>query len=317
MILVTGATGFIGGHLLEALSAAGERVRCLVRRKTDLPAEPAFGDLARNEGLADALRGVRAVIHLAGVTKALRPEEYYTGNVAATRHLLQAACGVERFVHVSSLAAIGPGSHGRPVTEDDEPHPLTHYGRSKRMAEESVRASALADRAVILRPPVVYGPRDTDVFQMLKSVSRGWTVQIAGGERRFSAIYVKDLAQALLLALRRAPANAAAYFVAHPDPVTWTRLGDTAAAIMGRRVRAVTVPRAVARGIGFGAEIWSMLVQKPGIISREKVAEACCDNWLCSTGRARKEWGFEAPTDLRTGLAETLAWYREAGWLHY
>jgi nucleoside-diphosphate-sugar epimerase len=330
MILVTGGTGFIGTHLLEKLAAQGEAVRALVRRTgvthrgathrfpRVLPAgvETVYGDLAGNLGIAEALRGAHAVIHLAGVTKALRSRDYYTGNVSATEHLARAMAGLGiRLVHVSSLAAIGPATDGAPLSEDAEPHPLTHYGKSKLAAERVVRE--LAPDAVIVRPPVVYGPRDTDVFHLLKSISKGLVLEIAGGERWFSTIYVKDLVEGLLAAVAAPRAAGRAYFLAHAKPVSWRQLGVSAARIMARTPRVLTVPVAVAHAVGACGEVWARLSGKPGIVSREKVAEARCRAWTCDTGRAARELGFVAPTSLDEGLAATLAWYKEAGWLTY
>jgi nucleoside-diphosphate-sugar epimerase len=319
MTLVTGGTGFIGSHLLDKLSALGEPARCLLRRKARprrLPAgiEAAYGDLSSGEGVEEAVRGADTVIHLAGVTKALAARDYYAGNVGATETLVRALAGrAVRLVHVSTLAAIGPSRDGTPVDEDAQPHPLTHYGKSKLEAERTVRA--LAPDAVIVRPPVVYGPRDTDVFQVLRSISRGWMLEIAGGERWFSAIYVGDLVEGLLAARRGTGGRA--YFLAHPQPVSWSELGAAAAGIMARRPRVVRVPPSVAYAVGCCAEAWSHLTHKPGIISREKVAEARCRWWTCDTRRAAAELGFEARTPLASGLAETLAWYKEAAWLKY
>ena len=175
MILVTGGTGFIGGHLLEKLGGAGEPVRCLLRRDPRRPLPPGVetvrGDLLAPQGLDAALRGVDTVIHLAGVTKALRPADYYAGNLRATENLAVALQGRPiRLVHVSSMAAAGPG---KALVEDAEPRPVSHYGCSKLEAERVVRA--LLPEAVIVRPPVVYGPRDADVYQILKSVAKGIT----------------------------------------------------------------------------------------------------------------------------------------------
>jgi nucleoside-diphosphate-sugar epimerase len=321
MVLVTGGTGFIGTHLLERFAANGESVRALVRRTSrprSLPAgvEAVYGDLASGEGISDALEGAHAVIHLAGVTKALRPQDYYTGNVTATRQLAHAMAGrAIRLVHVSSLAAIGPAAPGAPLREDDEPHPLTHYGKSKLEAEEVVRS--LAPDAVIVRPPVVYGPRDTDVFQFLKSISKGLVLEISGGERWFSAIYVKDLVAGLLAAAASPRAAGRAYFLAHAKSVSWRQLGASAARIMARTPRVLTVPFAVANAIGACGELWARFTRKPGILSREKIAEARCMAWTCDTSRAEQELGFVAPTSLDDGLAATLAWYKGAGWLTY
>jgi len=319
MILVTGGTGFIGSHLLDKLSALGQPARCLLRRKARprcLPPgiEAACGDLTSGEGVEEAVRGADTVIHLAGVTKALAARDYYTGNVRATETLLRALAGrAIRLVHVSTLAAIGPSRDGAPVDEDAQPRPLTDYGKSKLEAERTVRA--LAPGAVIVRPPVVYGPRDTDVLQLLRSISKGWVLEIAGGERWFSAIYVGDLVEGLLAASRGAPGRA--YFLAHPEPVSWSALGAAAARIMARQPRVLRVPPSVAYAVGLGAEAWSHLTRQPGIISREKVAEARCRWWTCDTRRAAAELGFQARTPLATGLAQTLAWYKEAAWLKY
>lgn len=319
--LVTGGTGFVGSHLLERLAAAGEPFRCLVRRNARRRALPAGvstveASLETGDGLDRALDGIGAVIHLAGVTKALRPEEYYTGNAGATAALAKAMAGKGiRLVHVSTLAAAGPSPDGTPLDEDGAPHPFSHYGKSKLEAELAVRA-ALAD-AVIVRPPVVYGPRDTDVFQILKSVARGFVLQIGEGERYFSAIFVRDLADGLLAAARHPAAAGRTYYLAHPVPVTWSGLGSAAARIMGRKARLVRVPVGLARAVGLGAEMLSWFSRKPGIVSRGKVAEAECRYWTCNPQRAATELGFQALTDLDAGLAETLAWYKEAGWLKY
>ena len=175
----------------------------------------------------------------------------------------------------------------------------------------------LAPDAVIVRPPVVYGPRDTDVFQLLKSISKGLVLEMAGSERWFSAIYVKDLVAGLLAAARAPRAAGRTYFLAHAQPVSWRQLAASAARIMARTPRVVTVPFAVAYAVGACAELRARLFGKPGIVSREKIAEARCRLWTCDTTRAAGELGFVAPTSLDEGLEQTLAWYKEAGWLTY
>jgi nucleoside-diphosphate-sugar epimerase len=321
MILVTGGTGFIGSHLLERLSASGVPARCLLRRRKSprpLPpgVEPAYGDLASGQGVEDALRSADAVIHLAGVTKALTVADFYSGNVLATGILVRAMAGrAIRLVHVSSLAAIGPSRDGTPIGEDEPPHPLTDYGKSKLEAEALVRE--LAPEAVIVRPPVVYGPRDTDVFQLLKSISQGLVIEISGGDRWFSAIYVDDLVDGLLAAAQCPAAAGRAYFLANPKPSTWGELSSAAARIMGCRPRVLRVPIGAAKAVGFSAEMWSRITRKPGIVSRQKIREAQCRWWTCDTRRAAAELPFQAKTPLEAGLALTLAWYKEAGWLKW
>ena len=321
MYLVTGGSGFIGRHLLAKLCALQLPVRCLGRGTARLEGVPAGVEMARadwstGEGIEAALAGVDIVIHLAGVTKALAPADYYEGNVRATETLARLLAGRPiRLVHVSSLAAAGPGTDGKPLTEDSPPHPVSNYGRSKLEGER--RAAHWRPDAVIVRPPVVYGPRDTDVFQMLKSVAAGWSVEIGGGQRWVSAIYVEDLAEGLIAAAQTPAAAGRTYFLTHSKAVSWSELAATAARLMGRRVRTVRIPPAVARAAGFCAEMWSKLTRRPGIVSRDKVAEACYSAWTCDGSRAERELGFRAATSLEAGLAQTLAWYKEAGWLQY
>jgi len=321
MILVTGGTGFIGSHLLQKLSELGEPTRILARPRRVSPQFPAgmeavSGNLISGDGVPEALHGVDTVIHLAGVTKALHQRDYYTGNVRGTETLARAMQERSiRLVHVSSLAAIGPSQSNAPVQEDADPRPLTHYGKSKLEAERIVRA--LAPDAVIVRPPVVYGPRDTDVFTLLKSISKGLVLEIAGGERRFSAIYVEDLVEGLIAAARAPSAAGRAYFLAHPKPASWSELAAIAAGVMDVHPRVLRIPLGVAYGAAFCAELWSRVTRLPGIISREKVSESQCTAWICDSVRAAAELGFVARTPLGAGLAKTLAWYREAGWLKY
>ena len=191
LVLVTGATGFIGSHLVERLVELGARVRCLVRHSSSLRYLPhegielVYGELATGEGLEAAVEGAGVVLHVAGVTKAFSESAHYAGNLRGTENLLRAcerqSASVRRFVHVSSLAAVGPSPDSSPLGEDAEPHPLTWYGRSKLAAEKAVRASSLSWRAVIVRPPLVYGPRDTDVFEVFRTVARGRLLRVGGG----------------------------------------------------------------------------------------------------------------------------------------
>jgi nucleoside-diphosphate-sugar epimerase len=316
MFLITGATGFIGSHLVDRLCAEGRPVRALVRRlDREWRCDAVCCDLVSGKGIEEALDGVDIVIHLAGATKALNPEDYFRANVRATANLARALRGsAVRMVHVSSLAAAGPSPDGVPLTEDAPPHPVSQYGRSKLEGEHAVRESK--PDAIIVRPPVVYGPRDTGVFRILKSVSRGWSLQIGGGERWFSAVYVHDLVDGLIRAACDAPAGGV-YFLAHPEPNSWTGLSSAAARIMGIQPRTVRVPLPAAYAVAYCAEVWSQATRRPGIVSRDKIDEAQRPHWTCDPARAAAEFGWRAATPLEDGLRQTLAWYREAGWIRY
>lgn len=316
MILVTGGSGFIGSHVLERLAGSGHPVRALLRRKITLPAgiEPVYGDLATGEGIEEALRGVNEVVHIAGAVTAARPDDYYAGNVTASENLARAAAG-RTFLHVSSLAAGGPCSGEQPVDEDTPPAPVTHYGKSKLQGEKAVRA--LLPDAIVIRPPVVYGARDRGVFKIFQSICRGIVPQIGGGERWFSCVLVDDLVSAMLSAMRHPAAKGRTYYISNPEPLTWTSLGELAARAMHRKPRIVSIPLPLAYTIGWFGEMAGYLSGRPGFVSREKIREATQRRWVCSPRRAAAELGIEASTPHAAGIARTLAWYKEAGWLKY
>jgi nucleoside-diphosphate-sugar epimerase len=283
--VVTGASGFIGSHLVDALLKRGVRVRCLAGSRP----LPAGVEAVPAGSLAQAAAGAGAVFHLAGVTKALCAADYRTGNVELTARVLDATSAAGRFVHVSSLAAVNP---------------VSAYGRSKRDAE-----TVVARRAVIVRPPVVYGPGDRDVLQFFCWAVRGWAPQV-GGEHHFSILYVRDLADGLIAAGEHPAATAGRVFeLANPRPVTWYELGAAAG-----RVRRLAIPAWAGYAAGLAAEALARLTGRPGILSRDKIREGCRD-WIADTAAAQAELGFEARTPLEQGVTETLRWYREAGWL--
>jgi dihydroflavonol-4-reductase len=330
-VLVTGASGFIGSHLVERLFAEGAQVRCLLRptsprgRARYLPsirARPVLGDLLTGRGVAEAVDGASVVFHLAGVTKALRASDYYLGNVKATENLLRAMASTEassgaRLVHVSSLAAIGPGADNVPLREDAPPRPLSHYGRSKLQGEQAVRASSISERATVVRPPVVYGPRDTDVLQVFQAAIRGWMVRIGRGESYFSFIYVADLVDGLILAAERGQSAGKAYFLANPEPASWSEFGAIAAAITRKGLRTLTLPVWAACLAGSCADLIARAKGRPGIVSRDKIDDVRQRYWICDAARAAADLGFEAQTSLREGIAATLEWYRQEHWLSY
>ena len=200
---------------------------------------------------------------------------------------------------------------------DFPPHPVSHYGRSKLAAEQAVHTSPLRERTAIVRPPVVYGPGDRDVYQVLRTAARGWLLQIGSADRRFSLIYVDDLAEGLIAAADHPDAGGKIFYLAHRAPVSWGEFGAAAAGIMRRSLHTMAVPEKAAYAAGLFGEWWSRMSGTPGILSRDKVTEACCEGWVCDSSRARRELGFYAPTGLEDGLRRTLTWYREAGWLKF
>lgn len=323
-VLVTGGTGFVGSHLVELLLRRGYEVTCLVRDLgkprwlQGLPARLVEGDCADPRSLREAVRGQSVVFHVAGLTKALRPREYYEVNHLGTRNLLEACAregrGIRKFMLVSSLAAAGPASQGRAVTDADIPHPVSDYGRSKLMAETETLRFRERFPIVILRPTAVYGPRDADVFEVFRWASKGLILDLRG-ERFLNWCYVGDLAEALVLAGERQVPGGSVYFVAEDRVYSLTEFHQALQRSGGVTARVISVPLWAGWAIGAAAEAAGLLRGRAPIMNRQKVCEASQRYWTCDLGKARAELGFTARVPLEEGLKRTWQWYRENNWI--
>jgi nucleoside-diphosphate-sugar epimerase len=324
-VLVTGGTGFIGSHLVELLLDRGQEVTCLVRdpERTrwlrGLPVRILRGDCMQPDSLAAAVRGAAVVYHVAGLTKAFRPQDFYEVNQQGTRNLLEAcaanASDLRKFVLVSSLAAAGPGVGGRPVTDRDTAHPVTDYGRSKLMAEEETLRFKDRFAVVIVRPSAVYGPRDTDVFELFRWAAKGFLIDLAGGKRYLQWCYVGDLADLLVLAGEREVRSGSIYFAAEDRVYSTAESHEALLRSGGVSARIITVPVGMGHLIGAVSELAGRLRGRAPIMNRQKVREAVQQYWTCDLGRTRAELGFSARVPLDEGFARTWTWYRTEQWI--
>lgn len=324
-VLVTGGTGFVGSHLVERLLRNGYSVTCLARDLRHLrwleglQVHLTEGDCTEAESLTSAVQGVSLVFHCAGLTKAKHARDYDIVNHLGTKNLLDACTrynpGIEKFIMVSSQAAAGPSPDGRPVDEGSTPHPVSDYGRSKLLAEDEVRACQDRLPVVILRPPVVYGPRDGDVYELFRWASRGLTLEMTGGDRYLNLCYVEDLSAALLLLAEYKTENGSVYFVAENRPYSWAEFRELLLLTGGLTARTIKLPYAAAYLAGLVAEISSMFTNRPALANRQKVREAAQRYWLCDPGKIEKDLRFRAEYPLKKGLELTWQWYRKNQWL--
>ncbi len=323
--LVTGANGFIGSHLVERLLQQGYRVRCLVRKTSNLrwiqglPIELIYGVLDDVATLVPAVRGVDYVFHLSGALRAITEAEFYQVNQFGTRNLLEAcrqsAPNLKRFVYVSTQAAAGPSATGEPITEEDEPRPISLYGKSKLRGEQEVLQFQKYLPVTIVRPPAVYGPRDDDLLMLFKYIKFGIKPLVGSGDRLVSIIYVGDLVRGIQLAGEQGEAENQVYFLANPAPCTWLELENTIACAMGKKAITVRMPTAILDGIAWLSEGFARLLHRPAILNRDKSQEMKHRFWVVDASKAGRQLGFVASTPLGDGLKETYLWYRQQGWL--
>ena len=325
-ILLTGANGFIGSHLLEGLLGQGFDVAVLLRPTSDtqfidplLPrVDVRYGDLDSPDALRQAARAAEIVIHCAAKTKAMRKAEYRAVNAEGTRNLLEAcsdsAGSVRQLIFLSSLAASGPGSVECPATEDAEPRPVSAYGRSKLLAEQYIHEFSRVPYT-IMRPAAVYGPRDRDLFVAFRATRNGLMPMLKGGRQPFSNLYVGDLVRAVLGAIDRPACLGGTYHLAHPVPCTHREMAAKVAEAMERRPLRVYVPGWVLYPVCFVRGLIARITSRPGVLNLEKIPELTAPGWVCSTARAARDLDFVAPTELEDGVRQTLAWYETNGWL--
>jgi dihydroflavonol-4-reductase len=325
LVLVTGGSGFVGSHLTEALLARGYRVRCMVRRTSDLsfiqhlPVEWAYAELPDTEGLDQACQGVDIVCHCAALTRALDLETFLRVNAEGTevlaRATLEANPDLQRFLFLSSQTVAGPAQGADDfVDETRPPQPLTWYARSKWAAEQALLAFDDGLPVTTIRASAVFGPRDRDFFTYFELVNRGLQLHLGRDDRWYSMIYVRDLVDLILRAMENEAAAGQTYFgcaQAH----TYAELAQVIACVMGKRTIRIILPEAALTPIAWGAKIQAKLAGRPALLNGQRVLDMRQRYWLCSGEKARQELGFVPVYDLETAVRETADWYGENGWL--
>ena len=315
MVALTGGTGFIGRHAIRALLEQGWWVRALVRDENRLrralqsigvdmnacctKLDFVVADMADEAALARLLEGADAVLHIAGLVKARRAEDFLQANAEAARRLalLAADAGSGRFVHVSSLAA-------------REPH-LSTYARSKREGEEAV-LSALGQRAVAVRPPAVYGPGDEATFGLIDQLSRPLAFVPGRADMRVSLIHVRDLAAALAVLVEDVRAGAGEVLEVDdgkPGGYTWEDMRRMAEEVLRRRVRLCLLPRPLVSGAAHVADRLAGLLGRAFMLSREKVNELYHHDWVARPPLVQEHTDWTPAVQFAEGFADTLRWW--------
>lgn len=323
--LVTGASGFVGSHLVDKLLELNHSVRIIARKESklkwiDLSKIEIFNcDYDDIQSLKDAVQNVDFVFHVAGVIKAKSREVYYKGNVEVTKNLLKAIelfnPNLKRFVFISSQAAAGPSPDGVPKTEDMECNPVTTYGKSKLEAERVVKSYETKIPFTIIRPSAVYGPRDPEILLFFQTLKKGIQPMVGFSEKYVSLVHVSDLIEGILLAAFSEKSLNQTYFISSEKGYGWEEIGNISSKILGKRVLKIRIPHFMVFTVAAISQFLSYFKREATILNLEKAREMVQKSWVCSVEKARQELGYSQKIDLERGIRETINWYKEKGWL--
>ncbi len=322
---VTGATGFVGSHLVDRLIEKGIEPYCLKRKTSNTrwldgkPVKYVDGDLFSNEALEKVIKDMDFVFHVAGVVKSKNKEGYVKGNHLATKNLLEITKkvnpGIKKFVHISSLAVCGPTPKGVAIDETYEPKPMTTYAVTKLEAEKEVMKHKDEMNVTIIRPPAVYGPRDTEILIYFQTFQKGLNSLIGFGEKYLTLSYVKELSEGIMLAAEKDASNGQIYFIGSDNAYNWDEIGQITSTILNKKSLKLRIPHFFVFSVGYMAEYFGKIANKAVTLNVEKVKDITASAWVCSSEKAKRELGYNPTISLEDGFRETAEWYKKEGWL--
>ena len=325
-ILITGASGFIGGFLVEEALNRGWEVTAAIRPTSNRKwlqderiqfLELNFADEADLQAKLKEAGSFDYVIHNAGSTKEPNREGYFESNFENTRRFvdaLRANNGItEKFLFVSSLAAVGPTGSGQWIKPGKTPAPVTFYGESK-LATEQYLASLPGFPWVAVQPGAVFGPREKDIFIAIQLAYKGWAFLIGTKPQQLCFIYVTDLARLMCAALEYGTVGKK-YLASDGKAYANTDVGLAVEKVSGRPTRQIKVPLSLVRIVATCAEMAGRLSGKMPPLNREKISELAAESWLCDMSEAFDDLRFQPAYDLFSGMRETVQWYKTNRWL--
>lgn len=322
-ILITGANGFVGSHITEALVEQGHKVFCLVRKSSNLKwiknlnIEYKYGDITDTAQLPEIVADVDVIVHTAGVLRALEKKTYYDVNQHAAARLAEAVVkynpGLKKFILISSLAAMGPSSSIKPKTIYDINAPVSDYGKSKLAGE--IEIENIFNNKIpytILRPAAVYGPRDKDIFIFFKLVNMGFHLYTPK-KKFFQLVFVKDISAAVINSINNKKSINKTYILAEKTPYTWCGVSKIIAETADRKTLPLPLPDIIFKITAFFIEKFYNYFGKAAVLNRQKANEMLQLFWLGDTVEATEELGITF-TKLNFGAKITYLWYKNNNW---
>ena len=324
--LVTGGHGFIGSFLVERLLKEGFHVRCLVRKSSNLQwlkglqqVELCYGDLTTPKSLPAACQGVEIIYHIAGTLTGANLDRYFSVNTQGTIDLLKAtvqvAPNLKRFVFVSSVAAIGPSNHFQVSDETTPCQPVSIYGKSKLEAEKDLIQNFSHIPYTIIRPTIVYGPRDQHFLTFFKFAKRGIFPVPHPYERYYSIIHVSDLVDGIFQASQNERAVGQTYVMCNPEYYSFETMAQKLAAPFQNNPKFIPVPKFAIKLIGVAGDLHQWWTKKETMFNSQKLPEVTAAAWGYTPQKAMDELGFKIQTSLEEGARQTVAWYQKHKYL--
>ena len=323
--VVTGASGFVGSHVVDKLLAEGHEVRCILRSSSskrwleNKPVKIFNCGLFDRAALAPILKDANYLFHIAGVVKAKNEEEYFKGNVETTRVLLDLLCevnpSIEKVVVVSSQTACGPSLDGKPVTEETPEHPITRYGKSKLAQEQLVKRYMEKLPVTIIRPPAVFGERDTEIYLFFKTYKQGLMGLIGFNRKEVSLVYVADLVQGIYLSAVSEKSAGQIYFIGTEQYYDWQMIGEASKMAIGKKALTVKIPHFLVYNVAAVAQFIALFSTGAATFNIEKARDFVQQAWTCDVSKAVRDLGYRQTVSLEEGIKRTVDWYREMKWL--
>lgn len=326
-VLITGANGFIGGFIVQEAINKDLDVYALLRKNSDksslqgLDVKILEVDFTRPDELAAILVQYQFeyIIHNAGLTRSPDADELMRVNkgilVTLVNAIRTSSIRLKKLTYISSLAATGPADQvaGGMLTEQTIPNPVTHYGVSKLAAENYLKDQTDIPY-IIIRPTAVYGPKEKDLLNVFKMISKGIDIQPGILGQKLTFIYVKDLATLILLATLSEKVNKA-YFATDGHVYTSDAFSGFVKQYMNKWTIKIRMPLILIKGLAYISQKMAGLWDSYPIFNLEKVKEISAKNWNCDVSNLYHDLGFKAAYDLTTGIPETISWYKENKWL--
>jgi nucleoside-diphosphate-sugar epimerase len=324
-VLITGASGFLGFHIINAAFDANLDVYAAIRPNSNvkhlahLPINYIQLDYKDIDAMAREIedRNFTYIIHAAGITKSVSEQAYDVVNNRFTTNLALAAAqninSIKKFVFVSSLAACGPlKTIDGYIKEDIVPRPVTAYGRSKLNAENNI--SKLNLPVIILRPTAIYGPREKDIFIITSTINKGWDFYIGKNDQKLSFVHGKDVGDIAVKCLLKQGATGI-YNITDGKDYTRYDYANIVKQVLNKKAIQLHLPETLVRVGLFGVEQINKIMKKAAPVSREKLQELLATNWGCDITKANTELNFSPNFNLKEGLEETIKWYRQNKWI--